>query len=46
MNRDDAIKMRIHEAVDRGLAHLDAKPSLAAEILSKTRGEKQVKRGL
>ena len=44
MKNDEQIRMLVHSAFDKGLAHVEDRPSLRYEIMKKARGEQKVKR--
>lgn len=44
MKNDELIRAQVHASIDRGLAHIEERPSLRYEIMKKAKGEPRVKR--
>ena len=44
MKNDEQVRTLVHSAFDKGLAHVEDRPSLRYEIMKKARGEQKVKK--
>ena len=44
MKNDEQVRKLVHSAFDKGLAHVENRPSLRYEVMRKARGEQKVKR--
>lgn len=44
MKNDELIRAQVHASIDKGLAHIEERPSLRYEIMQKAKGEPKVKR--